>query len=286
MIRTMIAGLLAVSVFTSAAGAAPPPPPPSLPEGTPETVDGYDTQMMYRSFIGWTQREAAKAIREVHEQQDLMVQIGGDNRALSFRVSGDWPYTDAAGGLEQQCDTDPDDIMGLITGTAGMTEEEIAGRCYWQLRVINGSGAKDLAQSWMGAGFDPLRAAAHLASLGIAPGTELRGKGVDWSGYQDPSAFRQAPVLRQRTYTSRSCEAFTESLKALEGLSLGNIDIDGFGTPSEIDYGIPHSPWLNVTVFSVNGGSKAEISFSGYAGMASYALNPVDAIIGSCEPVE
>ena len=283
MIRSLLAGLAAALAFTSAASAAPPPPAPALPEDTPPAVQGYDTAEMYRAFILWTEREAEKAVNTAHEQHDLLTRVGGDVRVVSFRVHGDWPYTDLAGSLEQECDTDPDDMIGLITGAASLAEEEIAERCYWQLLVFDGKDAKTLAQSWMGKAFDPQAAAAHLASLGIRPGSNLMAQAIDWTGYRDASAMARAPVLRTRRYTSRTCDAFEDSLKAYEGMTLGDINIDGFGKPSEIEYGIAHSPWLNVTVFSINGGSRAEVSFSGTAGIVANLLNPVDAIIGQCE---
>lgn len=284
MIRSLLAGFVGILTFTSVASAAPPPPPPALPDDIPPIVQGYDTAEMYRVFIRWTERESEKAISAAHEKHDLLMRIGGDARVVSFRVHGDWPYTDVAGSLEQECDSDPNDMLGLITGTASLSDDEIAARCYWQLLVIDGKGSKALAQSWMGEAFDPQAAAAHLASLGIGPGSDLKSQPIDWSGYQDASALSRSPALRTRRYTSRTCDAFEDSLKAYEGMTLGDINIEGFGDPSEVEYGIPHSPWLNVTVFSVNGGSKAEISFSGTAGMVSNLLNPVDAIIGGCEP--
>lgn len=288
MIRAALTGLAATSFLAQAALAAPPPPPPALPEDTPLFVMGYGTADMYRSFVRWTEREADRAVALRQEIDELSITLGALPRALSFHVDGDWPYTDVDGGIEMACDL-PEDETGLYLsalGTAGMSGEEVDARCYWQMRIIDVPGAEGLARSWMGEAFNPVAAARHLSALGIRPGSNLMSQTIDWSGYQDASAMRKAPVLRVRRYTSRTCGEFVNALAAIEAIELGPIDVEEFGHEAKVDSGIAHMPWLRTTVYSTNAGARAEITFTGQAGAPSVLLDEVDRIIWSCPPVD
>ena len=284
MIRAALSGLAFLSLGLAAAEAAPPPVPPGLPDGTPETIEAYDTAAMQRHFIRWTEREAAKAVRESVKSKELMLSLGSTVRVLSFSILGDWPYTDSVGGIEQQCDYDPNSIMPFIVGTSALSAEEIAEKCYWQLRVNDARDAKSFAAKWI-ADFDPQRAAEYLKSLGIKPGKDLMARTIDWSGYQDPAVLGEAPTLKSRIWTSRTCDAFPAALDKVESISLGNLNIENYGTPSETAPAIAHSPWLTVTAYSINAGSKASVEFSGRAGAPATLLDAVDSIIAACEPL-
>ena len=290
MIRAALTGFAATLTICFQSFAAPPPPPPELPADTPESVMGYDTAELYRSFIRWTQREADKAVASRQELDEMSIRMSMLPRALRFHVDGDWPYTDVAGGIEMACDPEEDEAgPGLgtsIFGTAGMSEDEIARRCYWQMRIIDVPGAEALARSWMGETFNPLAAAAHLSRIGVRPGSDLMASDVDWSGYQPIEEMRQPPILRVRRYTDRTCGAFVDALAAIEALELGRIDIEDFGHTNEVEGTIAHMPWLATTVFSINAGAEAEITFKGKAGAPSLLLDEVDRIIWSCSPVQ
>ena len=152
------------------------------------------------------------------------------------------------------------------------------------MRVTKAPGARALAESWMGAAFDPVAAAAHLQSLGLASSASIKGKSIDWTGYRDPDEFSMPPVLTTKTYTDRTCDAFPAALDAIEAMSLGKINIQDYGTPDKVDPAISHAPYLSVTVFSVNAGSTAEIKFTGRAGIAAKLMDEVDKVIAACEP--
>ncbi|MEM5515565.1 hypothetical protein WNY37_01300 [Henriciella sp. AS95] len=281
MMRAAFAGLMAALTFVPAAFAAPPP---ALPDGTPATIEGYETSLLYRHFIRWTERESSKAVRESVKKTELMLSLGNDVRVLSFSILGHEPYTDAAGGLEQQCDYDPDNMMQFIVGTASLTEEEIAEKCYWRLRLNDATGARPIAQAWIDA-FDPQRAANYLKSQGIKPGKDLMSRTIDWSGYQDPAALAKAPALRSNVWTSRTCGSFPAALDQIESISLGNINIRDYGTGGETAPSKPDSPWLTVTAYSINAGAKASIEFSGTAGAPATLIDILDALTDACEPL-
>ena len=103
------------------------------------------------------------------------------------------------------------------------------------MRVTKAPGARALAESWMGAAFDPVAAAAHLQSLGLASSASIKGKSIDWTGYRDPDEFSMPPVLTTKTYTDRTCDAFPAALDAIEAMSLGKINIQDYGTPDKVD---------------------------------------------------
>ncbi|MEQ8558276.1 MAG: hypothetical protein RIB03_08160 [Henriciella sp.] len=288
MIRTALAGLLASFAFAVSATAAPPPPPPGLPADTPVYIMGYKTADMYRSFIRWTEREADRAVAAAQEADTLGLEQNGLPRALSFHVDGDWPYTNVEGGIEMVCDP-PGQETGPVApmlGTPLMSEDDQSTQCYWQMRIIDLAGGKDLAHTWMGDAFNPVAAASHLGRLGIKPGADLMGRAIDWSGYQDSSALHEAPILRVRRYTSRTCGEVINALGAIEAIELGALNIEDFGHNAEVEQGIPHSPWLTTTVYSINAGARAEITFKGTAGVPSALLDEVDRIIWSCSPVD
>ena len=284
MIRAALSGLTFLSFGLMFADAAPPNGAPALPEGTPAKIDGYDTGLLYRHFIRWTERESSRAVRESVKSTDLMLKIGNDVRVLSFSVLGKQPYTDAVGGLEQQCDYDPNSIMPLIVGTASLTEKEIAEKCYWRLRLNDATGAGPIAQGWID-NFDPQRAATYLKSQGIKPGADLMARTIDWSGYQDPSALAKAPAIRANTWTSRTCDAFPAALDQIEQISLGNINVQNYGTESQMAPSSLDSPWLSVTAYSVNAGAKTSIEFSGRSGAPATLIDILDKLTDACEPI-
>lgn len=282
MIRAALAGLLTACTLALTAIAAPPPPPPPLPDDTPETIDGYNTFYMYRNFTGWTQREAAAGLKARADLADTALTLDNGIRVMSFRVKADWPYYGSAGGIEEVCEQ-PEGAL-FSTGRATLSEEEIAELCYWQLRVYDLKDAREKAQTWMGAAFDVQRAADYLASINIPKDVDFTRKKIDWSGYQSSEALRTAPVLRQRIYTSRTCDMFPAAFDAIQSIPLSGFQIEGFNKRAEIDHGIPHSSWLDVTVYSVNGGAEGQLRFFGYAGMPSTLLDVVDNLIDTCEP--
>lgn len=248
---------------------------------------GYNTADMYRSFIRWTEREADKAVALRQEFDDVSLQLSSLPRVLSFHVDGDWPYTDVDGGIEMVCDPDDENpAASFMLNPGTMTAEERDKRCYWQMRVIDVPGAQALARSWMGDAFDPVAAANHLANLNIAPGTDLMRQSIDWSRYQPAADMHQAPVLRVRRYSSRTCGEFINALAAIEAMDLGAVDIEGFGNASEVEPSIAHMPWMKTTVYSTNAGARSELTFKGKAGAPSMLLDQVDSIIWSCAPVE
>lgn len=282
MIRAAFAGLLAAFSLAFTALAAPPPPPPPLPDGTPETIGGYNTVEMYRNFAAWTEREAEAGLKARFELEDALAALNNDIRVMSFKVKGDWPYYGSAGGIEEVCEQPEGSLFKM--GRATLTKKQIAENCYWQLRVLDLNDAREMALSWMGPAFDVDRAAAHLASLGVSSDTPLLRAKIDWSGYLDPAPLKTAPVLRSRVWTSRTCDMFPTAFHALQSIPVNGFQIEGFNKRATIESSIPHSPWLDVTVFSVNGGAKGELRYSGYAGMPSTLLDVVDNLMDTCDP--
>ncbi len=283
MRRVLVAGFLALAPFTLPATAAPPPPPPALPEGTPETVDGFYTSAMYSDFVGWLQDEADAAITERQARDIARLTGPAFTQLLSLHIHADWYFRDVAGGLERICTSHPRDFDINVVGSNHLTHAEIAEHCYWQVRLIDGPQSEQIALSYQGAAFDPVRAAAHLRAQGVSPDTELYKIDVDWSGYQNGDAFR-TNGLRTRTWTSRTCDAFAPALAKLESLETGPVDVPGFGSETKKAHGIPHSSRLEVTVFTVLGGNDAKITLEGSAGMARSIVTILDGIVGGCAP--
>lgn len=285
MIRTMLAGLAAAFSLALPAIAAPPPPPPALPEDTPEHVDGFYTPAIYGDFVRWLQDEADAAIQESHEAALANLEGEAYTQLLDIHIHADWYYRDVAGSLERICHSRPDDYDVNVVGTSSLSNEQIEEHCTWQLRLIDGPGSEELARSWMGAAFDPVRAAAYLREQGVTPDTKFYEADTDWSGYHSASAFR-TETLRTRTWTSLTCDAFTPALQELESYGPGKFDVPDFGREEEEDHDIPHSSSLEVTVFTLSGGSPAELTFRGTAGIARQLIRTLDGIVGNCEPVE
>ncbi len=282
MIFRPLAILAAALTLVSAAIAAPPPPPPQLADDTPETINGYNTAYMYRNFTGWTAREAADGLKLRTELDDTVVALDNGIRVMSFSVKGDWPYHGSSGGIEEVCEK-PEGAL-YSTGRATLSEAEIAELCYWQLRVIDLHDAREKALTWMGEAFDAQRAADYLDSIKIPKDVDFTREKIDWSGYQSSGELKTAPVLRSRLFTSRTCDMFPAALDAIQSIPLSGFQIEGFNRRARIESSIPHSPWLDVSVFSINGGARGELRFTGYAGMPSTLLDVVDNLIDTCEP--
>lgn len=284
MYRSALAGL-ALAAIALPALAAPPPPPPPLADDAPQEVDGFDSHAMYGDFVRWLQDQAGAAITERHSAEFAALESPGYLQFLDLRIHADWYYRDVAGSLERVCTSRPDEYTIERIGFTGMSDAEIAEHCHWQLRLIDGPDAETLALSYQGEAFDPVRAAAHLKSLGIAPGEQLYDRGIDWSAYQSPAPFR-TDTIRVRTWTSRTCDAFTGALERIETLDPGPLDVPGFGETAEEAHAMPHSARLTATVHTTSGGNEATLTFDGTAGMARALVNQLDTIVGPCESEE
>ena len=282
MDRFALAGLALAAVALPAL-AAPPPPPPPLADDAPQEVDGYSASAMYGDFVRWLQDEADAAISERHAAEIAALESPGYLQFLDLRIHADWYYRDVASILERLCTSRPDAYTIQRIGYTGMSDEEIAEHCHWQLRLIDGPDSEALALSYQGAAFDPARAAAHLNALGIGPDETLYDRGIDWSGYQSAEAFR-TDTIRVRTWTSRTCDAFSGALERMETLDPGPLDVPGFGETAEQAHAMPHSARLTATVYTTSGGNDATLTFDGTAGMARALVNQLDAIVGPCEP--
>lgn len=283
MIRTALAGLAALSVLDLPALGAPPPPPPRLAEDAPKEVDGYSANAMYGDFVRWLQDEADAAITERHAAELAGLENPGYLQFIDLRIHADWYYRDVAGSLERVCTSRPDEYTIERIGFTGMDDAEIAEHCHWQLRLIDGPQSEALALSYQGAAFNPVRAAAHLKSLGIGPDETLYDRGIDWSGYQSAEGFR-TDTIRMRTWTSRTCDAFAPALERIEDLTPGAFDVPGFSNAAEEAHAMPHSARLTATVYTISGGNDAKLTFDGTAGMARAIVNQFDTIVGPCEP--
>ena len=256
------AALLALG-FSSLAQAQSGMPP--LPDGTPASIEGYDTASMYKSFYQWTREKADKAV-------ELWAWSAATGTSLFFDsayVEFEWdtsPFRSYQGSITLTCESATESPLFGVSRVM-LTDEQATEQCAWQLNLVD----------------NPASAAAYLTSQNTPKG-KLTYKAVDWSGYRDPAGFSKAPALRVRSFSARTCPAITAILDRLETVQLGRIDIEYQGEDTERAKGdwIEDVPYTRVTVKSRNAGKTMEISFSGQDSLTQSIRTDALAIAENC----
>lgn len=254
---------------------------PPLPDGTPASIEGYDTTSMYKSFYQWTREKAEKAV-------ELWAWSAATGTLLFFDsayVEFEWeisPFRSYQGSITLNCESATESPLFGVSRPM-LTDEQAAEQCAWQLNLVDNPGADAIAVSWLGTNFDTAAAAAYLTSQNMPKG-KLTYRTVDWSGYRDPAVFSKAPALRVRSFSARTCPAITGILDRLETVELGRIDIEYLGDDTVRTKGdwIEDAPFTRVTVKSRNAGKTMEISFSGQDSLTQSIRTDALAIAENC----
>lgn len=274
----LVAALFAIAL-SPAAGAQSGLPP--LPDGTPETVAGYDTASMYRKFTDWMSDKVRKSV----EMRAWSMGTGGSLFLDTAYVKFDWDddvLTFTSGNISLECD-DPGSNSLFGPSRFTLTDQQAAELCAWNLHIVDSPGAADVAASWLGENFDTASAAAHLAGAGAAKG-KINYQSIDWTGFRDASVLSRAPVIRVRSYSHRNCPAITDILARLETVQLGRIDIEYFGEDTEAAKGDwdEDIPFVHVSVQSRNAGKRMEVGFSGKSALPRSIYLDTLAITENC----
>lgn len=273
-----VAALLALGLVSGAHAQSGMPP---LPEGTPATIEGYDTASMYKKFHDWMRDRAKKAV-------ELRAWSAASGTSLFFDsayVEFEWEQSTFhryEGSITLNCDTgDRTALLGV--SRAMLSDEEAEAQCAWQLNIVDSAGAETIAESWLGANFDAEAAGAFLSSKAVPKG-KLTYRTIDWSGFRDPAVFSAASTLRVRAYSARTCPAVTAILERLETVNLGRIDIEYIGEDTDRTKGdwIDDVPYTRVTVKSLNAGQTMDISFAGQDSLSQSVRTDVLSIAENC----
>jgi hypothetical protein len=234
----------------------------AVPEALRQPVDGYDLAVPYQRWRGWVESQKGPAIERLLAEPE---QVEGERSVgpplLRFLKRNDFGHF-LTGEIRVYC---------LAAEPRAFIPHDVAG-----------SDGENPVSAWARQAFDPAKLVPHLRASGLGPDS-------DWWRVDPARMFEVLPspaqVLADNLalvrLDSRHCPEMERALRALEGQSLGALDLptvgrDGYGEPPA-----PHAIRVTYEIQSVTPGGGYRIEGSGR--LMDELVAPVLAAADACE---